>query len=211
MKTKSLSLLLALALCITIGGVYAAWIYVETPMNAAHDHIGSFGLASAQTNHLKGTFTVDASNAHIRIDQTADGNYVGKLTAEGVITVKLAPSESFVAQNPGLTQITMKYGLKTDNAAPTTFTCPHSTTGNTDQVLFSKFDLTNKYDILLTKDSSGNYVGEISASALIADGTGFLAINSFTLDTHAKYTAFSTKLGTFGNIGIEITDPAANS
>ncbi len=201
MKTKSLSLLIALAMCITIGGVYAAWIYAETDMSAVHGHIGSFGLANAEINNSKGTITVDASNAHLVIDQTSATDYTATLKANGTITVTFSPSEIFTNSNPSLTTFNMQYRLVTTNTNPDTFTCDD---GTGEKALFTKFDDETQTPLSLVKQADGKYSATLEASVLL----DLIAIDSFKLDTYDKYTTFSTKLGSFGNIGIEVTEVA---
>lgn len=199
MKTKSLSLLIALALCITIGGVYAAWIYAEAPLTAVHGHIGSFGLTNAEVNHSKGTITVNASGAHLTIDQTAENDYSAKLVPTGEIVVTLNPSSEFLYANPDLTEFAMNYKLVTTNTAPLAFTC---TNGNSQQTLFSKFDTTTETSITLVKQADNTFQATIPATEL----SNLISINDFTLDTYAKYELFSTEIGQFGNIGISVSE-----
>ena len=206
MKTKSLSLLIALALLITIGGVYAAWMCAESDMTAVHGHIGSFGLANAVINNSKGTITVDASNAHLTLDQTSATDYTAKLVATGTITFTFSPSDVFKNSNPDLDEYAMNYSLTTDNASPMTFTVPDGT--GDDRKLFHTFNTTTTTQIVLEKNA-GNYVATINAADLLNGADPLIVINTFTLDTYQKYTDFSNKLGTFGNIGIQISEIAA--
>ena len=196
MKTRSLSILLALAICITIGGVYAAWLYAETPLTAVHGHIGSFGIADASINNSKGTIAVSAAGAHLSIDQTAPNDYTANLVADGTITVTFTPTQVFADSNQGLDEIVMKYKLVTTNTAPLDFVIIDSTT------LFDTFDTTTKTDITLTKDGSGNYVGTLDASVLL----NLIEINDFKLETYERHQTASGKMGLFGNIGIEISE-----
>ena len=200
MKTKSLSLLLALALCITIGGVYAAWIYAETPITAVHSHIGSFGLANAQVNNSKGTISIDASNAHLTIDQKDSANldYTAVLTATGTITVTFTPSDYFASSGEN---IALQYNLKTDNSNPIGFSVKTSATDTT-KTLFTKFDTSTKSDLNLVKQNDGSYVATVNASDLLS----LITINEFVLNNYDKYTYFSAQIGSFGNIGFEVTE-----
>lgn len=200
MKTKSLSLLIALALCITVGGVYAAWIYAENDLVAVHGHIGSFGLSNAVINNSKGTITVDANAAKLIIDQKAANDYTGVLKAEGTITVTFVPSETFKNQHPDATTYDMQYYLVT-TGNPDTFKADD---GNGEKLLFTAFDTTTKDTITLEKDGSGNFVGTIDASVLL----DLIAINNFELNTYEKYQTFSQQIGTFGNIGVEVAEVA---
>ena len=199
MKTKYISLLIALAMLVTMGGVYAAWVYAETDMTAVHGHIGSFGLANAEINNSKGTITVDASNAHLTIDQTSATNYNANLTATGTILVKFSPSEIYKNSNPDKTEFAMKYHLVTDNANPTAFMCND---GNPDKPLFTTFDTTTTAPLTLIKQADGTYQATVQATELLT----LMDIDTFKLDTHAKYVAFSSKVGTFGNIGVEVSE-----
>ena len=112
------------------------------------------------------------------------------------------PSQIFKDSNPSLASITMQYALTTTNTAPTEF---KNNDGTGEKSLFTKFDTTTKTDITLTKNDAGNYVATLNASELLS----LVTINSFKLDTYAKYTAFSTVLGSFGNIGVEISEKTA--
>ncbi len=199
MKTKYISLLIALAMLVTMGGVYAAWVYAETDMTSVHGHIGSFGLANAEINNSKGTITVDASNAHLTIDQTSASNYNANLTATGTILVKFSPSEIYKNSNPDKTEFAMKYHLVTDNANPMAFTC-HD--GNPEKPLFTNFDTTTTTNLTLIKQPDGTYQTTVQATELLT----LMTIDTFKLDTHAKYVAFSSKVGTFGNIGLEVSE-----
>lgn len=198
MKTKSLSLILMLALIITIGGVYAAWTYAETPLSAVHGHLGSFGLSNAVINNSKGTITVDATNAHLVIDQTSSTDYTAKLDATGTITFTFTPSEIWKETNETVTEITMQWKLVT-TGNPDTFEIDD---GNGAKKLFTTFDDDTKTDVIMSKNLEGKFVGTLDASAL----KSLITINTFTLDSYEDYEAFSTKLGTFGNIGIELSE-----
>lgn len=198
MKTRVLSLLIALAILVTVGGVYATWLYAETDMTAVHGHIGSFGLASAEINNSKGTFTVDASSAHLVIDQTAADNYFAKLTATGTITVKFTPSTIFSNSNPDLEAFNVVYSLVTDNTAPTSYM---ANDGTGEKALFTKFDTTTQTNLALTKDGDV-YTATVDANDLL----NLIKINTFELDTYAKYSNFSAQVGVFGNIGFQIAE-----
>ena len=203
MKTKSISLLLVLALCITIGGVYATWIYAETPITNVHSHIGSFGLANAQVNNSKGTISIDASGAHLYIDQkdTVNLDYTAVLTATGTITVTFTPSNHFVAAND---TISLQYNLKTDNANPTNFVVKTSAE-DAGKPLFTAFDTATKTTLDLVKQGDGTYVATVQATALLP----LITLNDFELNNYDMYTYFSGQIGSFGNIGFEVSEVRA--
>ena len=204
MKTKAISLILVLAMLITIGGVYAAWMYAEKDLTAVHGHLGSFGLSNAVVNISKGTVTVDASQAHLTIDQTDTADYTANLVATGTITITFEPTDTFVNTNTNLNIYEMYFGLKTDNTNPTNYPIPDPDDNNNPKPLFTKFDVSvpATAKVQLIKQSNGTYVGTLPASVL----TDRITINSFVLDSYADYEAFSEKVGTFGNIGIEVSE-----
>lgn len=198
-KTKFISLILVIAICITVGGVYAAWLYAETPMTSVHGHIGSFGLATAVVNNAKGTIEVNGANAHLTLDQTAADDYTAELKASGDVVITFTPSEVFANSNKDMTEIVMDYKLVT-SGDPANFKCDD---GSGEKLLFKTFDIDTVKQVTLRKQ--GNvYIGAVSAQSLLDDG--FIEVNEFVLDTIEKHTAFSTKIGTFGNIGIEVSE-----
>ena len=74
--------------------------------------------------------------------------------------------------------------------------------GNGAKKLFTAFDDDTKTDVIMDKNSEGKFVGTLDASAL----TSLITINTFTLDSYEEYEAFSITLGTFGNIGVELSE-----
>lgn len=103
-KTAKLSLLIALAICITVGGVYAAWNYVNYEFgDATADDTRSLGVIIA--NHLVVTESVPAGTIHvtpgrhaIEIDQDPakeDLGHYGKITWGGqAAQVSYVPSNA---------------------------------------------------------------------------------------------------------------------
>ena len=202
MKTKFISLILVLAIIVTIGGVYAAWTYSETPMQAVHGHIGSFGLTSATVNISKGTVTVNAEGAHLIIDQ-GEG-YVAELGANGTIEVTFAASSTFMESNNNPTSVQMRYRVVTTNQTPTTYTCTDGESAP--KALFTKFATDQYTTFTLTREgATNNYKATIDASVLLS----LLEINEFVLNKYAKYETFSAGIGQFGNIGIEVSEVPA--
>lgn len=206
MKTRILSLLIAFAILVTVGGVYATWLYAEQDMVAVHGHIGSFAIADAKLNNSKGTFTVNAGGAKLTIDQTSATDYTAALVAEGEIVISFTPSDTYKATHSTETEFKVSYNIKTDNDDPKAFT---ANDGSGEKVLFTKFETTTKTPLTLTKGDDGVYTATVQAAKLLE--LDLIAINSFTLDTYAKYETFSKKIGTFGNIGFEVSEAATTT
>ncbi len=203
MKTKFISLFLVLAILITVGGVYAAWMYTEAPLTAIHGHVGSFGLSNAIVNNSKGTFKVNAEAAHLVLEK-GDG-YVAELQANGTITFTFTASDTYMELNHNPASIGMHYSLVTTNTAPLTYKCGDGV--NPDKELFTTFTTNESEPITLTRVGSTNeYTATIQTQDILDNG--WLAINTFTLDSYAKYEKFSAGVGGFGNIGIQISETA---
>lgn len=203
MKTRFLSLIIALAILITTGGVYAAWNYATTPLQTVHGHIGSMALENATINIAKGTIAVNATGAHLLIDQKDYLDYTAVLKAEGTIVVTFTPTPEHLASLNDAKTITMYYHLLTDNNAPLGFKCPDN---GTDKQLFTKFDTNAKTAFELERRTDGGnivYTATIDAEVLL----DLITLNdTFELESYADYQAFSGKLGTFGNIGFAVSE-----
>lgn len=87
---KKLGVIAALAICVTVGGVYAQWSYAEAPTGGMNGR-KSIELAGVSTSTKTGVITVDTTKFSIEIDDS-DGDYYGELVLEGTITVTFAPN-----------------------------------------------------------------------------------------------------------------------
>lgn len=77
---KKVSILASLALCVTIGGTYAAWIYSDEniKLTPAHQHItGIIEDTGAPTE--RGTFVVSTTGTGFVIDQQAGSAHIAEL------------------------------------------------------------------------------------------------------------------------------------
>lgn len=70
---KKLSLLVALILCVTIGGVYATWLYAEAPMDTAAHEFKNLGITDVDTNAKSGKIAV-TDTLILKIDDN-EGNH----------------------------------------------------------------------------------------------------------------------------------------
>ena len=86
---KSVGLLAALALCVTVGGVYATWNYQENTykVKANPQTVGLTDVGTLTEEKLE----VTKNNLSFRIDDT-DNDHIGdKVVSEGEITVTYTP------------------------------------------------------------------------------------------------------------------------
>lgn len=64
---KKLSVLAALALCVTVGGVYAAWNYAEQGVSTVYA-VGTVGITGVEGKTSKGTLKAVGNNLAIKVD-----------------------------------------------------------------------------------------------------------------------------------------------
>jgi len=195
---KKLSLIMAMVLIATIGGVYATWTYAGSSINSPHEH----AVLRMEDYHFSdglGELTLNATGAKISIDEDPDTTHKAKIVISGqfVITFKPNPIAPVELKEEG---IPIAYTLAT--SVPTT-----TWTFNDTQIFKA---ITDKTDIALEKSrwekqSDGSFVMSIPASEILGDGlTGAVQFASeFILDDIDKYEAFEAALGG-GKFGLTI-------
>lgn len=96
---KKLSALIALILCVTIGGVYATWNYAQGSVDNKEEYLdgNTTALAGKVESTDKGTITIDDSALQILIDDV-DNNLAGELYITGSIDVTFAPNQGADAE-----------------------------------------------------------------------------------------------------------------
>ena len=206
---KKLSVLIALVLCVTIGGVYAAWNYSQG--NTASVNVSrEINMAQVVTNGIKGTITATPQNNFaFLVDDIAndpdpdnegsfiDIKYKAVLVGTGDILI------NFTA-NPGADQTTKDNGIKMiatitlsakDNLK---YTDPHK---SEDVVPITVKTGANVIALEITEDKDGEPVikdGEpdITDKATITaqEIVDCLELADVKLDTKAENDAFHTAL-----------------
>lgn len=89
MKIKRLSLIITLALCLTVGGVYATWTYAEGQIQS-NSGTASLTIEAAANEGEAGTINVDTNSLSITVEN--GGSYKTVLSVTGDITVTLTPT-----------------------------------------------------------------------------------------------------------------------
>ena len=85
---RRMSLLVALALVLTVGGVYAAWIYSNTNANGVAPGVSHAMAAVSDEKTPNGTIAIVSNSTNVKIDQKAEGDY----TAIPVFVVSFTPA-----------------------------------------------------------------------------------------------------------------------
>ena len=90
---KKISVLIALALIVTISGVYATWNYAQGDAEATFEALDSVTVITDKVVDAvaKGNISIDVSNLLIKIDDS-DNNHIGELYQEGYVEITFTPS-----------------------------------------------------------------------------------------------------------------------
>ena len=173
---KKLSLLIALILCVTVGGVYANWVYSGSTDVLDQTKVKSINLTDITEQGEYGTYTLNADSLLIKIDQ-ANENYEAKLVVEGSVTVTFKPGANV---SPSVKE----------NGVPTTLTINSDDAWTYNGQTFLSIN-TQKNVINIdwgTADATGTFTviidGATIAEALNFDGT------KVVLDSKIKYNDF---------------------
>lgn len=85
---KKLGLLATLAMCVTVGGVYATWNYADTQAKLSVDQAAVTGLTGMGTTDGEALKIKDGSNSlAFKIDDSNGDHIADKIEANGSITV----------------------------------------------------------------------------------------------------------------------------
>ena len=216
---KKLSVLIALFMCVVIGGVYANWAY------SASDDIQdkflelSLGLTDASQTGANGEYTI-TSNAKYVIDQKVGSNHVAELRVESTdgeapkLTVKFTPFDaaSVTVKKSGVpTEIAFTTGsdflynidndgnYKADGTPTEVFIYANESNG--------EFEEENAVDwIKVDEDEDGfaeYFYVEYDATALLQQ---VKLSREFVLDTYLEYAQFQQSLLHAGNVIVKVSD-----
>lgn len=186
---KKLSLLIALCMLLSIGGVYATWVYSKSDDVA--DVIGSkaITMTGATFTGTYGTYNVDTSNLTMVVDPKEGTAHTTSLKIGGNLVIKFTP-DTYAPVEVKKNGVASTFAFSLSNSA-----------WNYDSKAIMTVD-TEKHDITWgNPDSNGVFTYTIDANAL----AGYLTLAEFTLDTKADYDAYEMEL-TKGQVVITISD-----
>lgn len=205
---KKLSFLIALMLCVTIGGVYATWTYAGTNDIADSFAEAKVTIADAELTGANGTYKIE-SNLVLSVDQANDKHeaklvfssnnsedvylkvtFVPATNAPADIKKNAVPTEMYFG-----TTTVMQYMMdaegnySADGTATDIFTFSNPSDG-----IFSP-------NIEWTKQDNGSFTYTINQAQL----ENMISLSqTFVLDLKSEHDAFRTALN--GNIVVRVTD-----
>ena len=201
---KKLSVLIALVLCVTIGGVYAAWNYSQG--NTASVNVSrEINMAQVVTNGTKGTITATPQNNFaFLVDDIAndtpngDGTYTDikyKAVLVGTGDIQI----NFTA-NPGADQATKDNGIKmiatvtlsTNSQDGLKYTDPHKSEDVVPITVKEGENVISLGENTNNKNDNPEITNEATITA--QEIVGCLELADVKLDTKAENDAFHTAL-----------------
>lgn len=222
---KKLSALIALLLCVTVGGVYATWSFVDPAADIVDKkHETLVTLTDAETVGAAGTFTI-SSNLVLTIDQEAPDSHKAVLVFspqnegdEIYLKITFTPSES-ASQDIKDNGVDAELYFKTT----TTMECYTDAEGhlvvpadpeNLEPGVekkpifdFGNYGSNNTFDNKVTWERQND--GTFTATYDLDTLESIIQLNgTIILDTKLDYDTFSALLN--GNIGAYITDGQIN-
>ena len=90
---KRLSILIALILCVTIGGVYATWLYPSDSTNEITQPVTNV-MAEVEPTGAYGTFSTVTNTLKLVVDQKSTTEFVTDLKYEGKLVIKFFPHDN---------------------------------------------------------------------------------------------------------------------
>ena len=190
---KKLSLIVAMAVVLTIGGVFATWNYVDTTAYTATEGV-TIGIAGTGTLGDSGSLQAAVSGFQIIPTAENGSNYTAILSADSKVTLTFTPSLGS-KYNDG-TPLKIKYTVTVDDN-------PTVDIGGGSKDIFVVTTKTDVETTFAATTGQSPVTIELSASDL------GIALNTFVLDTSAKYTTFKNALGEGQLFTVTITEVAA--
>ena len=190
MKIKSLSLIIMLALCLTVGGVYATWSYAEEDVSAATDTT-ALSIAASTSSGAAGTITVNADNLQINI--VNGGNYKTELEVTGSVTVTFAPTPETA---PSLLPTSFTWALSASDAA---LAAKHGS-----ENIITSVTNTEK---AITLDAGNSYTATITAAEI----QNLITLNEITLETSAEHAEYKAVVDALTDAFTITVAPAASN
>lgn len=168
---KKISMLIVLAMIVTIGGVYATWNYAQDGV-AGVDVVPTVALTEKVVSTSQGTIEVDMSDLTISIDD-ANNDYEAELVIDGQIDIEFTP-DTYADADIKANGLPMQYEL--------TVTTPWEYEGT--QIF------TVSADPVLLNGGNGTFNATITAAELM----NAISLADISLPTVDDYDAFALVL-----------------
>lgn len=203
---KKLSLLIVLALLVTVGGVYATWTYAGAAVPASHKHM-SVNIASLGADTAKGTIVNVSNSMDVLLDDV--GNYKAGATFSGKMGFVFIPApgaDADVVESGIELQFTVEQATPLKYEGNNIFTISQ----NAPKVLGKGTKITDANKTTLNPNVDlGQYVNGFYVEVLASDVDDYVQLANIVLDTKAEYEAMEAALIAGGAIGITVSEVVA--
>ena len=187
---KKLSILVALILCVTIGGVYATWTYTQNTDVADEQVHMSMNLTDVAYSGSYGTYKVDTESLKLKIDPKTGTTHTTALYIEGQIVITFTPNSVAPGEvKEGAVESTFQFTLTNTNwlyEGKKVVTLAHP---EAEEITWGLPDEKGVFTFIITAEELAKHI----------------TLTEFELDTKAKYDAFNAVLGQ-GQITITVSD-----
>ena len=177
---KKLTILVALLLCVTIGGVYAAWVYPGQSLGSLADVPAAKEMVDATFEGASGAYSIESNTMHIAIDDT-NGDHEAELVFTGALVIKFTADDHIDPADlqKALSAVITVTGVNLDAAVY----------GEEDI-----FTLDSTYKLVLDPENDWQADGNVYTYTYAASNlAGAISIGEFTLHTYTEYKAFSAE------------------
>jgi len=191
---KKISLIIALALIISIGGVYATWTYTQSSDVMDVRKGTALNLTEATSIGTYGTYSINTDTLTMDIDPKAGTTHTTSLLINGEVVITFTPNTHAPADVKA-------------NGVDSTYTFSLSNADwKYDGQTIVELTHTEAHDIVWTKETDGTFTYTFDATALAEH----IRLTEFNLDTKAKYDAYDAVLGQ-GQIVLAVSDGQHNA
>lgn len=187
---KKLGLLIGLAICVTVGGVYATWTYTQNTDVADETVNMTMNLTDVAYSGSYGTYLVNTDGLKLKIDPKPGTTHTTSLLVEGDIVITFTPNSVAPAEiKANGVESTFQFGLS-----------------NPSWQYDGKDIVTLEHDEAEAITWSGpSSTGVFSYTITAANIYTHITLTEFVLDTKAKYDAYNHALA-LGQITITVSD-----
>ena len=177
---KKLSILVALLLCITIGGVYATWIFAgDTIMSQTDPFVNKMGDVDTTTS--AGTYHFVNNTINIVVEPESDSSYKAAVEWTGSVTLQFAANDT-ISEAPLAKALNAVITIEAVDILNGTY----GEEGAQIYFLDSSFKIELSEQNWTHDESTNTYSCEITAAQL----ENSVTIGDFTIDTYDEYRAF---------------------
>ena len=186
---KKISLLIALCMLLTVGGVYATWTYTQATDVADEAVNMSLNLGAVTYIGTYGTYEVDQSTLKLTIDPKEDTTHTTALYITGELVIKFTPN-TYAPEDVKNNGVDSTFAFSLANAD-----------WKYDEENILTLSHPGTHDIDWEKQLDGSFTLTLDAVELASH----FQLTEFSLDTKADYDAYNAVLGQ-GSIVITVSD-----